>query len=78
MEKITQEQIAKMIGKKQSTVSKYLRGDRNISLIDASKVEPRLPIKIFIDAKLQKKYLGKVFLQCKNSKQSSNNTSIKE
>lgn len=64
MKKITQTEIAKTLGCKPPTVSRYFSNLRDISLKDAEIVSKKhnLPITIFIDGNLQKRYFGKSFL----------------
>ena len=68
MNKITQEQIRKVLNCKSSTVSRYLTGKREIKLISALKVRDSLnvPIEIFVDDEEQFKYFGKRFITKEN------------
>lgn len=68
MKRITQEELANKAGVRQSTISRYLNGTREINLIDADAISKKtgLPILIFIDADLQKKYFGKSFRKNNN------------
>lgn len=72
MKTYKQADIAEMLDVEPSTASKYLRGKRKINLIDALKVEPELPIKIFVDASLQEKHFGRIYLQDNTSTKRSN------
>lgn len=64
MKRLKQLEIANTIGCTQPTVSKYLSNKLEISLSDAKKVSEsmKIPITIFIDSELQKKYFGKSFI----------------
>jgi antitoxin component HigA of HigAB toxin-antitoxin module len=66
--KLTQTDLANVIGCGQSIMSRYLSGKRHIKLKDALKIKKtlKLPFSVFYDSESQLEYLGKSFLDRTN------------